>query len=77
MKSDQPTCNIYSTIFLGKYSHKVAICSSRYLRNCVTKFIKLYSQGRSTIPPKILLKKMNPLVVPETSVKFKSAFMHA
>ena len=41
-----------------------------------------YSQGRSSLHPKILLMnlsiiwKINRLVVPVTSVKFKSAFLH-
>jgi len=42
--------------------------------------IQCYSQGRSSVPPKILLmkfEKMNPLVIPITNVKFKSAFLHA
>ena len=37
---------------------------------------RYYSRGRSSVPPKILLMNMNSSVVPVTSVKFKSAFLH-
>ena len=44
--------------------------------------LKYYSQGRSRVPAKgsineLIIWKMNPLVVPITSVKFKSAILHA
>ena len=66
------------------FSILMHVCSFLYvIFNVVICYrtIQCYSQGMSSVPPKILLmnwlfEKMNPLVIPVTSVKFKSAFLH-
>ena len=51
--------------------------------NIASRASQTYTQGRSSVPPKLdsidvlIIWKMNPLVAPETSVKFKSALLHA